>query len=473
MSLTLSSPSSLVDLSFQVPTISAIFSVLTLHAGYNAAIVVVGTTLLGVAAGIIGVFALLRERALMADALAHSALPGLGIAFLVGTALGIDGKSLPLLLCGATLFGVLGTVVVQLLSRLRRLHEDAAIGVVLSSFFGLGIVVMSIIQNSGSGEEGGLSHFIYGQTAALQARDAFLTLGAAALTVIASTLLLKEFRLVCFDEEFARSDGWRVSRIDLMMMTLVVIVTVIGLQSVGILLIIALLVVPPAAARFWTERLPVMIGVSAAIGGVSGYVGASLSALFPRFPAGAVIVVVAGVFFFLSFAFAPARGVVALFVRRFLLRTRVTEDHLLRELYERLEQSNGDGDSLLRIGEGSRVVSLPELSTYRGSTPFARWLHRMLLQQKGYLTLTDRSTLLTERGYLAAARKVQNHRLWEEYLLTHADIPASHVDSSADLVEHTLSPEVVEKLKRKLRQRGTAVPESLHPLGSAFEREVP
>ena len=223
---------SITDVSTTLPSVAEVWQVMTLQAGYNAAIVVVGAALLGAAAGLVGTFALLRKRALMGDALAHAALPGLAAAFLVGSALGIAGKSLPLLLTGATLSGICGVFAVQFIVRNTRLPEDAAIGAVLSVFFGVGIVGLSIIQGLSLGGEGGLNHFIYGQTAAMRTLDAQIALGLALLAAFCTALLLKEFRLVCFDAEFATVTGWPVSRIDLLMMALVVLVTVIGLQAV-------------------------------------------------------------------------------------------------------------------------------------------------------------------------------------------------------------------------------------------------
>jgi manganese/zinc/iron transport system permease protein len=196
--------------------------------------VLAGTTLLGLAAGVIGAFALLRKRSLMADALSHATLPGIGLAFLAATALGSAGKSLPVLLLGAAVTGVLGVLCVQALLRHTRLREDAAIGIVLSVFFGAGVVVLSAIQKHAGGSAGGLSHFIYGQTAAMRVSDATLMGGIALAAVLAAALLLKEFALVCFNDAFARVDGWPVSLIDLLMMALVVLVTVAGLQAVGL-----------------------------------------------------------------------------------------------------------------------------------------------------------------------------------------------------------------------------------------------
>ena len=282
--------------------------VLSLRGGANTSVVILGTTSLGIAAGLVGAFSVLRKRALIGDALSHCALPGVALAFLLGVLLGGEGKSLGLLLGGAALSGIAGVLTVQFLTTHTRLPQDASIGAVLSVFFGAGVVLLSVIQSLESGSSGGLNHFIYGQTATLRVRDAQLILGAALVAILLSLSLLKEFRILCFDEVFARSQGYSVQLLDVLMMALIVGVTVIGLQSVGLILMVAFLVTPAVAARFWTDRFEVVVLLSGLFGGLSGYLGSVMSALLPHLPAGSVIVLVCGAIFFLSLLFAPRRG---------------------------------------------------------------------------------------------------------------------------------------------------------------------
>lgn len=452
--------SSLTDVSIIWPSISEILETLLLRAGFNSALVVVGSSFLGLAAGIVGAFALLRKRALMGDALAHSALPGLAGMFIVITLFGGDGRNLLLLLGGATLSGVIGVVVVQFLAGYTRLTEDTSIGVVLSVFFGAGIVLLSVIQSMETGQAGGLSHFIYGQTAAMQVNDAYLMVAVAVCVLLGATLLAKEFSMVCFDSEFAAVQGWPVATIDLMMMALVTVVTVIGLQSVGMILIVALLIVPAAAARFWTERLTYMILVSALIGGLSGYLGSVASALLPRLPAGSVIVVVAGVIFFFSFMFAPQRGVIAGGIRLLLLKFRVQRDHLLRDLYEICE---GSGASF------KNFIPLQAVPIVRGWSWLSTQVYLFIIYLRGEVAVQEGAVCLSESGYNEALRLTRNHRLWEQYLVLQAGVDAGHVDYSADYVEHVLSPEVVHMLEDELHRAGRLpgageLPESIHAI---------
>jgi manganese/zinc/iron transport system permease protein len=442
-------PPSLDTATDQLPTLGELIDTLTLQAGYNTALVTLGTTLLGFAAGVIGVFALLRKRSLVTDALAHATLPGIALAFLGATVLGFDGRSLPVLLFGAAVTGTLGILCIQLILRHSRLHEDAAIGIVLSVFFGAGIVGLSYIQANAPSGAAGLNTLIYGQAAAIQPPDVLLMAGIALTAVLATLLLLKEFTLVCFNDAFAKVDGWPTNRIDLLMMALVVVVTVAGLQAVGLILVVAMLIIPPVAARFWTDRLWRLVAIAGFIGGLSGYLGAVTSALLPRKPAGAVIVLTAGAIFVLSLVLAPARGLMASGVRRLRLRLRIASDHLLETAHDR------DASVL-------HADAIRELARTRGwSRPFRALvlasLRRSALTEP--LSASASGVGLSDSGRRRGARVARNHALWEQYLVSHADVAPSHVDWSVDQVEHVLSDDLIEELEAELEKQGVDVPE--------------
>jgi manganese/zinc/iron transport system permease protein len=442
---------------------SLIWDILTLQAGYNTTVVVLGAICLGVASGVVGTFTLLRGRAMVSDAIAHSALPGLAFAFILAVSNGWDAKNLLLLLSGAAFSGVLALLCMHLIVYHSRLSEDVAIGASLSVFFGLGIVLLSVIQSLGSGGEGGLHHFIYGQTASMRGRDAETLAYLAATCIFVVFLFLKEFRIICFDPEFSRVEGWPVRGIDAVLMILVVLVTVIGLQTVGILLMIALLTIPATAARFWTEKLSLMLFVSALFGALSGFFGAIASALYPRLPAGAVIVSVAGIFFLFSLCFAPQRGVLAGVIRAGSLRRRVGVEHLLRGLYERGEMNDADDTTPL---------DLESVYVWKGWGKIERWLVRRYLFAKGYLLSREGEVFFTAEGRREAEFLTRSHRLWEEYRMQFGALAASHVDYSADLAEHVLTPELVSLIEDSLRERDleleqNVLPSSVHPLGSA------
>jgi manganese/zinc/iron transport system permease protein len=284
-----------------------LFRVLLLQ-DYNTRLVLTSTLLLGLSSGLIGTFLLLRRRALMGDALSHACLPGLAVAFLLLVALGGDGRSLPFLFLGALVFGLLGTGTVLLIRNFTRVKDDAAMGIVLSVFFGAGVALLGLIQNLPQASAAGLGSFLYGKTAALLLEDFFLIVGLTLLSTVVCLLFRKELLLLCFDENFARSSGFHPPRLDALLMVLLALVTVVGMQAVGLILILAFLIIPAAAARFWSDDVRFLLALSAGIGALSGYLGATLSALTPNLPAGAVIVLTATAFFLISFVFGSRRG---------------------------------------------------------------------------------------------------------------------------------------------------------------------
>ena len=426
-------------------TIQELMHVLLLR-DYNTRIVALGVTALGAAGGVIGAHLGLRKRALLADAISHATLPGIALAFLAFTALGHDGKALPGLLTGAAITGALAVIALLAIVHTSRIKEDAGLGIVLSVFFGAGVTLSSLVQSTQTGSAAGLDAFIYGKTAAMIAGDAKLILIGGGIAVVIAILLHKELALLSFDSGYARAQGWPVVLLDWILMSLVVGITVIGLQAVGLILMIAVLVIPPAAARFWTDELPRMIIISAALGAISGFIGALVSALLPRVPSGAAIVLVAGIFFLLSLAFGPARGVIHRVIEQRRLESRIRLQHLLRTMYEQTEAQDamaaGGAMSLAQI---AAARAWPVGEPRRGlAQAIAAGLVRPLAAGM------NADFALTEAGRLHARRVTRNHRLWELYLIEYADIAPSHVDRDADEVEHVLDADLIEKLEKLL-----------------------
>jgi manganese/zinc/iron transport system permease protein len=451
-----------------MPELDEILRVLTLRE-YNTRLVVLAAGVLGLASGAVGTFMLLRKRALLGDALSHATLPGVGLAFILATLTGVTEKSLPVLLAGAVVTGVLGAGTILALSRYTRLKEDAALGVTLSVFFGAGVAVLGVVQQVGSSAAAGLETYIYGSTASMIGADAWFIAGAAGLVVVACGLLFKEFKLICFDAGFAKGQGWPVGALDVMLAGLVVVVVVVGLQAVGLILIIAMLIIPAAAARFWTDRLLSMVVAAAVIGAVSSSFGAAVSALLPRLPSGATIVLVAVGVFAVSMLIGPARGIAPRRLRRSRLNRRIDRQHLLRAMYEVREPVTDARGSRSPVGD----VGFDDLLRRRSweTRKLARILRRA--ERDTLLRPTaDKHWALTERGEEEAIRIVRNHRLWELYLITHADIAAQHVDRDADRIEHVLSPEMINELETLVERddQHPAVPPSPHeiiPVGVA------
>ncbi len=272
---------------------------------YTLRNVALGSALLGIVSGVLGSYAMLRRQGLLGDALAHAALPGICIAFLLTGA-----KEQIVLLLGAGLAGWVGTMLLLAIVRRTVLSEDAALGIVLSTFFGFGVLLLTHINQRDDANQAGLDKYLFGQAAALVERDVitFAILGGIALVLV--LLFYKEFKLLTFDPEFAGSLGFGTTKLSVLLTSLIVVAVVIGLQTVGVVLMAAMLIGPAAAARQWSDRLGAVIVLSAAFGAVAGVTGALLSFTQEGLPTGPTIVLALTVIVFGSLAFAPARGLV-------------------------------------------------------------------------------------------------------------------------------------------------------------------
>ncbi len=377
---------------------------LTLQLGYNASLVAVGAALLGIASGVTGTFIFLRKRALVSDAISHATLPGVGLAFIAMVALGGDGRNLIGLLAGAAVTAWLGLLAVQAMTRRTRLTEDAAIGAVLSVFFGFGVVLLTVIQGMSAGRQAGLESFLLGSTAGMLRADALVIAIGGALALAAVLILRRPMTMVAFDEGYAASAGIDTHRVDLAAMALVMAVTVVGLKVVGLILIVALLIIPPVTARFWSDRTDRVVAVSGAVGGISGYLGAAVSATAPALPTGPIIVLIAFGFFVVALLFSPKRGVLAAFLRhrRFQRRVHMRQgllalaqgqpiyERLTRKLLVRAEYMRADG---VPTNEGRARASRALLDERRWEILRAESAHEATANL--YDGLTDLETLLT------------------------------------------------------------------------------
>ncbi len=457
-----------MELSIQWPGWEELFRVLTLQ-DYNTRVVVIGTTFLGIAAGLIGTFLLLRKRALLSDTLSHATLPGIALAFMLLTYLLGEGKNLLGLIAGASVFSILATGSVIFVQRYSRLKEDAALGIVLSVYFGLGIALLGLATRMEKGNAAGLTSFIYGKTASMLFFDAVLIGITALVAALFCLLFFKEFALLCFDQNYASTQGWPVVRLDMVMMSVVVIVTVVGLQAVGLILVVALLIIPPVAARFWTHHLRTMLLLSALFGGLSGLFGSAISALMANLPAGAIIVLTASFIFLISLTFGTARGLIRHMLEQHWLRRKVARENLLRSLYEMLEEKGGAPRNGMASVETSFRFGFGDLLSRRSWT--FRELRRTLssLRTAGLVSTQDDGRFtFTDQGLSAAAKVVRKHRLWEAYLINHADIAPSQVDWGADEIEHVLDRQMIAELEKKLPElRAVSVPSSPHEIKRA------
>jgi manganese/zinc/iron transport system permease protein len=283
----------------------------------NARWVLLGCLLLGLSSGVLGSFAYLRKQSLMGDALAHAALPGVCIAFML-----TGSKSIVFFLIGAAISGLIATFGIGYITRNSLIKQDTALALVLSVFFGVGIVLLTQIQHSDSGNQSGLDKFLFGQAAAMVSSDVTTMALISVILVGICILMFKEFKLISFDSGFARGMGYPVAMLEQLLMFLIVVAVVVGIQAVGVVLMAALLITPAVAARYWTERLGVMVALSGLFGALSGLAATMFSMSANNLPTGPLSVLAATVLFGISVLFAPRRGLLAkLWERRTVKRT--------------------------------------------------------------------------------------------------------------------------------------------------------
>ena len=310
---------------------------------YTVRTVSIGSAALGAVAGALGCFALLRRQSLLGDAISHAALPGIGLAFLL-----TGSRAVPVLVLGAALAGWLGTLVVLGIVRNSRISEDSALGIVLSVFFGFGLVVLTLAQRRPTAAQAGLETFLFGQAATLLERDVALIVVVGTSAVLVLALLWKEFKLLTFDREFAVSIGLSATRLDLLLTGLLVAAIVLGLQAVGVVLMSALIVAPAAAARQWTNSLSVMVGLAGVLGAIAGAGGALLSSFASGIPTGPTIVLIATGAVGFSLLAAPERGLASRLVRDLRTRRRVLSDGVLATSTRLRVSTRGGPDTRIR-----------------------------------------------------------------------------------------------------------------------------
>jgi manganese/zinc/iron transport system permease protein len=391
----------------------ALFAALLFSAGYNTALVTIGAALLGASAGAIGAFILLRKRSLVSDAISHATLPGLAAAFILMALLGGDGRWLPGLLIGAAASSAIGLYFVEWITRRTRLTEDAAIGAVLSVFFGAGVVLMTVIQTLESGRQAGISGFLLGSTAGMLRSEAETIAVAALLTGAAIFLLRRPFTLVCFDADYAATRGINVRNTDFAMMGLLLAVTVIGLKVAGLVLIVALTIIPPVAARFWTERPERMVLIATGFGALAAYFGAALSSIAAGLPTGALIVLTAFVLFVVSMIVSPVRG---------LLANAVGRHRFQRLVHER--------QGLLAIARGEPVYDAFTLK---------------VLRSKG---LIRRDGVATDKGQEVARTVERDEARWSLYRRLYPEHAAAMEHKGLMPITDALPPDVIADLDR-------------------------
>ena len=286
-----------------------------LFTDYTLRNISLGTGVLGVICGMLGSFAVLRKQSLLGDAISHAALPGIALAFLI-----TGGKDSNILLLGALVSGLVGAFWIRGMISKTHLKSDTALGLILSLFFGFGMMLLTYIQKQPNANQAGLDKYLFGQAATLVESDVLLMIGITSVALLVVLLFWKEFKLLLFDQDYTKTLGFNTKFIDILITFFIVLAIVIGLQTVGVVLMSAMLLAPAAAARQWTSSLAMMVFLAALIGGFSGVFGTAISATQNNLSTGPVIVLVASFFVVVSFVFSPTRGL--LFKQIRLLKNR-------------------------------------------------------------------------------------------------------------------------------------------------------
>ncbi|WP_289043590.1 metal ABC transporter permease [uncultured Olleya sp.] len=351
---------------------------------YTLRTITLGTAILGAVTGMLGSFAVLRKQSLLGDAISHAALPGIAIAFLITGA-----KDSNTLLLGALISGLIGTFWIRGIVKKTHLKSDTALGLILSLFFGFGMLLLTFIQKQPNANQAGLDKYLFGQAATLVESDVWLMAIVTGLCLFVLLLFWKEFKILLFDADYTKTLGFNTKVIDVLITSFIVLAIVLGLQTVGVVLMSAMLLAPAAAARQWTNSLSKMVLLAAIFGAFSGVFGTAISASQTNLSTGPVIVLVAAVFVVISFVFSPSRGLLFKQIR-FIKNRRDLELHkTLAFMYH--------------IAETHENISHPHtiklLNNFQGFT--RKTLQKLV--EKNYVTLNGNMWSLTKTGFETAS----------------------------------------------------------------------
>lgn len=345
--------------------------------------ITLGTAILGAICGMLGSFAVLRKQSLLGDAISHAALPGIALAFLItGT------KDTNLLLIGALVSGLIGTFWIRGMITKTHLKSDTALGLILSLFFGFGMLLLTFIQKQPNANQAGLDKYLFGQAATLVQKDVTLMAIVTGICLVIVLLFWKEFKILLFDADYTKTLGFNTRFIDVLITFFIVLAIVLGLQTVGVVLMSAMLLAPAAAARQWTNKLSVMLVLAAIFGAFSGVFGTAISASQNNLSTGPVIVLVAAVFVFISFVFSPERGILFKQIRFWKNRRDLQLQKTLQFMFD-IVKDHPD------ITHPHAIKILNNFQGYTRGT-----LKKM--EEKNWVAVKGVQWSLTEEGYHAA-----------------------------------------------------------------------
>ncbi len=402
----------------------------------NVLYVVIGSVILGATTAVVGTFKFLQKQALVGDAVAHSVLPGICLSFML-----TESKDPLFLLLGATVTGWLAVLAIDRIANRTRIGSETAIAIVLSVFYGIGILLLTHIQQGGSGAQSGLDKFLFGSAASMTPRDIKVFGALGCVIVLVVIVAFKELKVLTFDPQHARAIGLPVRTLETLLSTITVLAVAIGMQAVGIVLIAALLITPASAARGWSDKLLPVFVIAAVIGGISGITGAFISYSAPHMPTGPWTVVTLSLIAILTLFLAPKRGVVSRLLKKRQNKIKIRDENILKTLYHCMEEEPGPHHDGWRI---DAILSRRAFSM-RSLKKGLKKLRRQELVKKG-----PGGWLLTDAGTEEGKRIVRLHRLWELYLNQRLKLAPDHVHQDAEAIEHIITPELERELEKEL-----------------------
>ena len=396
--------------------------------------VVVGTTLLASSSAVVGTFSYLKGQSLVGDAIAHALLPGVVLAFMLG-----DGKNPAYLILGALVSGLIAHYGIAFIQNRTKLKSDTAVSLVLSTFFGFGIMLMSVVQQRGQGQQAGLERYLLGKAAAITMLDVYTFSALALVLLLGVALFYKGFQLMTFNEDFAHAIGLPVGLIRVTFTVLTVLAVTIGIQTVGVVLMAALLITPAAAARAWTKSLPQMIVLAAVFSAISAVLGTLISSAITKMPTGPWIVISLGLIGFTSLFIAPEKG--WLFKRKRALenRSKINRENIMKLMYRQEEKR----------GKGNKLTS-PQILSIRAMRDEALRVGLKDLKKRLWIIEHIDGFTLTDLGRMEGRRVVRLHRLWELYLTERLGMAPDHIHPQAETMEHVITPEIEALLIKEL-----------------------
>ena len=396
--------------------------------------VLLGTLILGFTCGIAGVLVILSKKTLIVDAVSHSVLPGICIGFL------FTGVKNPIhIITGGIISGGFAVYLVDWISRISRIKKDASIAITLSVLFSAGVILLNIIQHSGNSNQSGLTDFLFGKAATIIESDLYVFGAIGAIVILIVILFHQHFKIALFDIGFAKTIGLNEKLIQSLVSALIIISTAIGIQTVGIILMSALIITPASSALFWTNNFKKSIVLSGGFACISSVIGVFISYLSSDMPTGPWIIVVLSSIALFS-AFFSKKGILTKKIKIFKNKRKMLSDNLLKAIYKIYENEkySNKGKTLSEISD-EHPISIADLQ--KGIK---------ILKSKKQIANSNGLWQLTKKGVDEAKRIVRAHNLWELYMENFMQIQPDHVHDSAESIEHILTPKLEAELFKKM-----------------------